>query len=50
LTAERSYKKLFLEKSVYFGIDGNGIPQKIMYVKDSNILWATAQVVPLPRW
>jgi adenine-specific DNA-methyltransferase len=32
---ERSYKKLFLEKSVYFGIDGNGIPQKIMYVKDS---------------
>lgn len=32
---KNSYKKLLAEQNIYFGLDGNGIPQRIMYIKDS---------------
>ena len=32
---EKSYQKLVSDKLVYFGVDGNGVPQRVMYAKDS---------------
>lgn len=32
---EEGYKKLVKEQRVYFGKDGNGIPQRVIYAKDS---------------
>ena len=32
---EKSYRKLVADNKIYFGKDGNGIPQRVIYAKDS---------------